>query len=209
MRQTLKPASVAGAKFDKYFHTCAFFNSREEEYRIISPFITEGLEAGEKAVYIVDPAVVAEHSDRLERAGVPCAEHGKDLDIVTWTDTYLLNGKFDIDFMLNTVQDVIRAGRDQGYPRSRIVGQMGWALQPFPGVEQLIEYEVKVNAVLAREQQPAICVYDVTKLTGSMMTDLLRTHPLTIIGGTLYENPFYRPAEEMLSTLRSRQLAQA
>lgn len=209
MHESLKPASIAGAKFDKYFHTCAFFGSRAEEYRIISPFITEGLEGGEKAIYIVDPAILPEHAGRLAEAGVPCAAHSKDLDIVTWTDTYLLNGKFDMEFMLSTVKEVIRTGREQGYPRSRIVGQMGWALQPFPGVEQLIEYEVRVNDVLAREQHPAICVYDVNKLTGSMMTDLLRTHPLTIIGGTLYENPFYRPAEEMLSDLRSRHLAQA
>lgn len=209
MHSQLKPASVAGTKLDKYFHTCAFFNSREEEYRVISPFITEGLDAGEKAIYIVDPLIQHEHARRLAEAGVPCSTHSKDLDIVTWADTYLLNGKFDMEFMLSTVKSVIRSGREQGYPRSRIVGQMGWALQPFPGVEQLIEYEVKVNDVLARERQPAICVYDINKLSGSMMTDLLRTHPLTIIGGTLYENPFYRPADEMLSDLRSRPRAQA
>ena len=209
MHNLMKPASVAGAKFEKYFHTCAFFNSREEEYRVISPFITEGLDAGEKAIYIVDPAIRHEHAGRLSKAGVPCSAHAKDLDIVSWTDTFLLDEKFDMERMLATVTNVIRSGREQGYPRSRIVGQMGWIMKPFPGVQELIEYEIKVNDVLVREQHPAICVYDVNKLSGSMMTDLLRTHPMTIIGGTLYENPFYRPAEEMLSDLRSRSVARA
>lgn len=54
-------------------------------------------------------------------------------------------------------------------------------------------------------RQPAICVYDVSKLTGEMMIDLLRTHPLTLVGGIVQENPFYTPPTEMLQELRQRE----
>ncbi len=209
MLNSLNPATVAGAKLDKYFHTCAFFDSREEEYRIISPFITEGLVGGEKAIYIVDPAIQHDHTEKLAASGVPCAKHAKDLDIVNWNETYLLGGKFDLEYMMTTVEAVIQRGREQGYRRSRIVGQMGWVFQDVPGIERLMEYEIQVNEVLAREKHPAICVYDINKLSGSMMTDLLRVHPMTILGGVLYENPFYSPAAEMLTDFRSRRVAQA
>jgi hypothetical protein len=34
--------------------------------------------------------------------------------------------------------------------------------------------------------------------------DILRTHPMVIIGGILRENPFFMPPDEMLRELRRR-----
>jgi hypothetical protein len=61
-----------------------------------------------------------------------------------------------------------------------------------------------VNEVLNRGKTPTICVYDVRRLSGSMMMDLLRAHPLTVMNGVLHENPFYTPAGQMLDDIRRR-----
>jgi hypothetical protein len=34
--------------------------------------------------------------------------------------------------------------------------------------------------------------------------DIMRTHPMVIIGGVLQENPFYVPPDQFLAELRSR-----
>jgi len=34
--------------------------------------------------------------------------------------------------------------------------------------------------------------------------DIMQTHPMVIIGGTLQENPFFVPPEEFLRELRAR-----
>jgi hypothetical protein len=34
--------------------------------------------------------------------------------------------------------------------------------------------------------------------------DIMRTHPMVIIGGILQENPFYLPPDEMLKELKAR-----
>ncbi len=34
--------------------------------------------------------------------------------------------------------------------------------------------------------------------------DILRTHPMAIIGGVLRENPFFVPPDELLAELRQR-----
>jgi hypothetical protein len=39
--------------------------------------------------------------------------------------------------------------------------------------------------------------------------DILRTHPMVIVGGVLKENPFFVPPDEMLRELRQRQQAPA
>lgn len=61
----------------------------------------------------------------------------------------------------------------------------------------------EVNEVLSRNRQPAVCVYDIEKLTGAMMMDLLRTHPLTLIGGGVQDNPFYIHPAAALEELRT------
>ena len=129
------------------------------------------------------------------------------LELASCYDLYLQNGRFDKDRMLGMVDAAIAAGKAAGYPRSRIMGNMGWVFEDHPGSDQLIEYEVEVNAVLQRTQQPAVCVYDVHQLTGSMMVDLLRAHPLTLIGGIVHENPFFTPPDEFLDELAARRRA--
>jgi hypothetical protein len=49
-------------------HVCAFFNSEEEEYRVLMPFIEEGLSCGDKAIHVVNPGQREEH---LQRCGAP------------------------------------------------------------------------------------------------------------------------------------------
>ena len=39
--------------------------------------------------------------------------------------------------------------------------------------------------------------------------DIMRTHPMVIIGGTLQQNPFYVPPDEMLTELKAREGASA
>ena len=40
------------------------------------------------------------------------------------------------------------------------------------------------------------------------MVDIMRTHPMIVIGGVLQENPFFVPPDEFLKELRERNAAQ-
>jgi MEDS: MEthanogen/methylotroph, DcmR Sensory domain len=82
---------------------------------------------------------------------------------------------------------------------------MEWALEDRPGVDDLVEYETKLNYILPRFKDPVICTYDLAKFGGDVVVDIIRTHPMTIIGGILQENPFFVPADEFLRELRGRQ----
>ena len=202
----MKQLSIAGTALE-YFHICAFFNSKDEEYDVLGPFYQEGLDQGEKNMHIVDPAFRDEHKARLTASGMDahaCESCGQ-LEVVHWQEAYLDEaGVFDKDRMLAAVDHLTGTGRDAGYAGLRIMGNMDWALTDHPGTEKLIEYEAEVNEVLARNRQPAVCVYDISKLTGAMMMDLLHTHPLTLIGGVLRENPFYAQPAQILEEIRLR-----
>ena len=52
-------------------HVCAFFQRSNEEYKILVPFLKEGIDAGDRAVEFLNAASRPEHVRRLTEAGVP------------------------------------------------------------------------------------------------------------------------------------------
>jgi len=192
--------TLAHAQLRHHFHACAFVSGPEEEAAVIDPFLVEGMKRGEKAVYIVDPDHRQDHETRLGRS---CPSPDL-LEVTTWHQAHLKGGSFDQDRMMASLDELIREHASTGRPPMRLVGQMGWVFSKPPGIEQLVAYEASVNEVLNRGKTPTCCVYDVRRLSGSMMMDLLRAHPLTVMNGVLHENPFYTPADQLLRELQAR-----
>src|SRR5215471_10373759 len=201
------PIRLAGSVLDKQRHVCAFFHSREEEYRVLLPFIKDGFDRGEKAFQIVDSNLREQHLNRLTTAGIDVvsAEESGQFELVDWENTYLKDGHFDSDRLLALVQDVLETGMKEGFPLTRIVGHMEWALEQRPGVDELLIYETGLNSIpQIYKKNPLICVYDLAKFGGDIVVDVMRTHPMVIIGGILQENPFFVPPDEFLRELRAR-----
>jgi hypothetical protein len=192
--------ALANASFGEHFHACAFVMSPAEERSVIDPFLLEGMRHGQKGVYIVDPDERRSHEARLSKSA-PSADL---LEVTTWHEAHLKGGSFDQDRMIESLDEMIRENAATGRPPMRLVGQMGWIFYMPPGIEQLVAYEASVNDVLSRGKTPTVCVYDARRLNGSIMMDLLRAHPLTVVNGVLHENPFYTPADEMLRQIRER-----
>jgi hypothetical protein len=65
-----------------------------------------------------------------------------------------------------------------------------------------------VNYIWPRHKDAVICVYDLTKFGGHIVMDILRTHPMVLIGGIIQENPFFVPPDEFLKELRERRASQ-
>jgi MEDS: MEthanogen/methylotroph, DcmR Sensory domain len=84
---------------------------------------------------------------------------------------------------------------------------MEWALLDKPGFNDLVEYETRLNYVLPKYADPVVCVYDLSKFTSSVVVDVMRTHPVVIIGGVLQENPFFVPPDQFLLEMRERRSA--
>ena len=54
MKKTAAPIGFAGSQLGKERHVCAFFNTDDEEYRVLLPFIKDGFERGDKAIHVVN-----------------------------------------------------------------------------------------------------------------------------------------------------------
>ncbi|MGH7783061.1 MAG: MEDS domain-containing protein, partial [Candidatus Binatia bacterium] len=69
---------------------------------------------------------------------------------------YLLDGHFDQNRMLQLIEQVLDAGPQLGFPLTRLVAHMEWALEDRPGVDDLLEYETRLNFILPSYKDPVI-----------------------------------------------------
>ncbi|WP_254511495.1 MEDS domain-containing protein [Anatilimnocola floriformis] len=204
---TREPIRLAGSTLKHSGHVCAFFNSKEEQYRVLMPFIKDGIEQGDKSFHIVDPKQRPQHVRQLQEEGidVAAAEARGQLEVFPWEEAHVQDGRFDQFRMLDLVKDAIaKQAPDQV---TRFVGNMEWALEDLPGVHDLLEYETRLNLFLPQYRDPVVCCYDLSRFDASTVLDIMRTHPMVIIGGILQENPFYVPPDEMLKELHERKAA--
>jgi hypothetical protein len=206
MQNSTEDINLAGAIFRRHRHVCAFFHNQDEEFQVLLPFIKEGIVRGEKAFHIVDPRLQSDHRERLEKAGIDSTalEQRRQLEIRVWEQAHLRTGRFDQDDMLALIQEILSSGKSQGFPLTRFIAHMEWSLENRPGVNDIMAYESRLNNVLPKFDDPVICVYDLGRFGAGTVIDILRTHPMVIVGGTLHENPFYIPPEQFLEELRSR-----
>jgi hypothetical protein len=205
-----RPVQFAGGILGRQRHVCAFFSSIDEEHRVLHSFIKDGFDGGERAFHIVDPDLREDHLKRLAGAGIDVekALGTGQLEVRPWQDTYLRGNRFDQDAMLALIEDVLQSAAAGGHPLTRLLAHMGWALLDKPGAGDLLEYEIRLNYVLPKYADPVICAYDVTKVRAAVVMDLIRTHPVVIMGGLLHENPFFVPPDQFLVEIRGRRRSQ-
>lgn len=204
MKKTVAPISLAGSQLGQVRHVCAFFNSDDEKYRVLLPFVKDGFDCGDKAVHVISPGQHHNHLAHLTAAGIDAtaAQRSGQFELRTNTETYLRDGHFDQDRMLEFFKQL--AGSNAGFPLNRIICDMEWAADGRSHVDDLVEFESRVNDVWSRRDDAVICTYDLARFGGDTVIDIMRTHPMIIIGGILQHNPFFVPPEEFLREVRER-----
>ena len=206
MKHDPTPITLAGSPLGESRHVCAFFSNDEEEYRVLLPFIRDGFECGDKAVHVVNPDQRGEHLRRLRAAGIDTAsaEQRGQFELRNNTDTYLRDGRFDQERMLTVFEQLASGNATHGFPRSRIVCRMDWAAAGRQLVDHVVEFESRVNHIWRRHDDAVICTYHLAQFSGDAVIDIMRTHPMVIVGGILQQNPFYVPPEQFLPEFRDR-----
>lgn len=189
-------------------HIVSFYRDLSQMRSVVVPFIRTGLEMGDKCICVVEE----ETRDGLQEAlqgydvDVEDALASGQLSILTADESYLSQGYFSPEEMVEYYERALRTAIEEGYRVIRISGEVTWALRECPGVERLMEYEAKVHKMLVRYPQVAICHYNITRFRGDMIIDALRVHPICIVGGVLIRNHFYIPPDQFLQELEAQKL---
>jgi hypothetical protein len=197
---------LGGFNLGKHRHACAFFHSQDQEDKVVVPFLKEGISRGEKAFCALDPASSVHLRQRLSREGIEIASAEKrgQLELRGLEEMYIRDGRFNQEVILAHVRELSNQSAKQGFALTRFVAGMEWAIKYRVDIDQLLEYEARLNEVLEEIRDPVVCVYDLAQFSAGVVVDILRTHPVVIIGEVAAENPFFVPPKVFLQELSER-----
>jgi AcrR family transcriptional regulator len=186
MPPTLPTVRLAGEDLHDHRHVSALVDGPDDAYRLLIPFVADGLEQGDRAVHLVDPRDREAHLSRLAASGIDVATAvaSHQLDVRTWTESYLRDGRFDRPAQVALLRQVFAEGRALGYPSTRAIGMMEWALD---GAEpdDLVRYEVAVGELLGKLPDVIVCAYDLRRHSARTIAEVLSVHGAAVVGGVL------------------------
>ncbi len=206
MSSTAQPIPFAGTMLREDRHVCAFFSSAAEEYETLLPFICDGINCGHRAYHVLPSQHQGDHIKQLRNAGIDVDEliRTRQLEVAPLETTYLKTGRFNMDAMLVLIQEALKASAELGFPMTRMIAHAETAVDDWESGNKWVEYEMRLNEVLPNFDDPVICAYDINLLTTSLAVDILRTHPMVVIGGVLVENSFFTRPQDFIREVQSR-----
>jgi PAS domain S-box-containing protein len=174
-------------------HLCFLYESDNERREILTTYIRQGLERNDKVLCIMDAGNAEKIYGTLRDDGLdpdPYIASGR-LAVLSSDQTYLRDGIFDPDAMIDLLEYETQKTVAQGFNALRVTGEMAWALRRKSGSDRLIEYEAKLNRFFPGSRCMALCQYDAGQFDAKSLLRVLMTHPVAVIGTTVYDNGYY------------------
>ncbi len=175
-------------------HMCGLYETENERDEIILNFLKSGCLGNDKQIFIHSEQTEEEFREKFNCICPECCaseQKMKDLDIKKAQEIYFPDGDFDPWKMDKTVNGYFAYTQQNGQRNLRTIAEMVWALQEIKGVEHLFAYESRLNYFVQDRPIVSLCLYNITKISGATIMNVLRTHPYTISGGVITQNPYY------------------
>ena len=108
-------------------------------------FVRQGLELGEKVLYLKNGPADEWLLDDLASAGIPYEKYLQDgqLCLLSQEETYLLDGLFDPDRMIRMLQDETERALAEGFTALRVAGGTDWAFQRPQDVDLNMQFQAR------------------------------------------------------------------
>lgn len=187
MSQSSAPLGFSEQQVDVPSHICLFYYD-DVELRERLPFLRIGLEAEDETVVLFGPG------RRLRQILDYLAEdYGRDVDRdLADGKIVLIEGAPTGEQVLGNIATALDAVVARGVRLIRFFGFIGWQDPDWPAHDDLLAFESQVNLAVSQYPIVTVCTYRLTDIPGPLLIyGGIQTHPLTIIGQTVAENPHY------------------
>lgn len=181
-------------------HICGLYESEAERDEIVFGFLGEGLKAKDLLFYCLAEQTGANLAERFEEVNhTPLPQDPEQAQILPAKKLYYPEGHFDPRQMDLGLNQFYHSSQAHGSHNIRASAEMAWALERIPGVEHLMAYEARLNYFIPGKPWVSICLYNITQFSGATIMNVLRTHPYSISGGVVTENPYYQQPDVWLA----------
>jgi hypothetical protein len=179
-------------------HQCLIYDGSPSRYLpALAALLTQKLKANYRCLYLNSPVMVAGMRSHLAAAGVDIARQTEKTSLVMSSDLgHLVDGRFDVDRMMDTLGEAVRQAVRDGYAGLWATGDMTWELGPQQDFSKLLEYEWRLEAFFRTYSAlSGVCQYHADTLPRKVLRQALLTHPSIFINETMsLINPRFLPA---------------
>ncbi len=183
-------------------HMCGLYETEEERDSIIFGLLSQGFKNNDLNFYCPSERnsndFISEYSSAHPDYS-SCLSNQDSIVISSPKDLYYPQGTFSPLDMDERLDSFYTHSQSKGPRNVRATAEMVWALEAIPGREHLMVYESRLNYFISRKPWISICLYNITRFTGDIIMQVLRTHPYTISKGVITENPFYQDPDDWLA----------
>ena len=186
-------------------HICLFYNS-DDELRDRLGFLAIGLDDPDQVCVLFGT-----HKRLAQIVAYLVEDTGRDIEAaIAEKRLVLIDGASTGDATLAHVGhtlDEIAAG---GTKLIRFLGFIGWDNPEWPDEAELLAFESKVNLAVTKYPAIILCSYQLNALRGRVLFHGgIETHPMTVVGTRIHDNPHYLRPEEYLVRLQDGWAADA
>jgi hypothetical protein len=135
-------------------HFCQFYQSAQDLTEILVPYFQAGLENNEACMWVTSPALTenqAESSLRTVASDFDSRRQKGQIEILPYSDWYLLGGAFDLDRVLNGWLRKLEEALSRGFDGLRLTGNTVWLEKK--DWRAFTEYEEAINSVIGRHRK--------------------------------------------------------
>ena len=179
-------------------HICGIFETPSQQMQIMGGFITHGLRAAQRCVWVAPEVSSARFREMLGRAGadIQTLEASGQFVIVSDVEFYLKDNMFEPERTMQLLNAFLEEGQKHGYDTMRIATDMSWLRGSRLDPHVWEAFESKLTDDVFGRPVVLVCQYDRRQVSGTIVVAALRTHPIVILGDDFHHNPFYVPSED-------------
>nr|MDO8079390.1 MEDS domain-containing protein [Candidatus Freyarchaeota archaeon] len=163
-------------------HFCQFYETKEDLIDILVPYFAAGLGNNEFCIWVTSQPLDTEEAWVALKEAVPDLEQYVEkgqIEILPYTDWYLLGGKFDSDRVLHLWGEKEKRALAQGFEGLRASGNTIWLERSF--WKSFVDYEAKINELIGEHRMIALCTYSLAKCTSNDVVEVIRNHQSTLV----------------------------
>lgn len=154
---TSSPCTTKGFR-----HEACLYGSDDDFLAVVSPFVKEGIAAGEKVVLALSPP----QAD-LVRSTI---REARQATVVPNSERYLRPAT-----TIQTLLETFRSHAAQTSDQMRVLGSV--LDPPWTAWDPWARYEAAINDIFADFSVWALCLYDLRKVSDEVLDEVERTHP--------------------------------
>ncbi|MBB6348797.1 MEDS domain-containing protein [Nonomuraea muscovyensis] len=173
-------------------HACLTFGEPEELLDLTAAYVRDGLSGGLRVVWLCEEPQGA--LTELDRRGVAVrsATAAGSMDVVASQDGLLSGPSFTVAHAMEWLHRQRELTSRGGYAGLRVALDMGWALRPISGIEQLPAFEEEIATALSDTGVSVLCQYDRDRFDPVTLASVASFHTRSVTAATYHSDPLLR-----------------